>query len=445
MTEGFRILTGSATPQELMRERRRDAEIVNSISRQVNELKYNYRKVVKTPADFGVITNNTVTPEYGTVYMLDGFINMGSVSITVPSAGCSIAGLNGGRDIFGLYSTASNYTMFVNPSDSYAGNLFLTSMSIPILTGSNSKVFDLDNNGNNGAVEFQKINFGGFAPSNGIISMGTLKGYRQGSLVDSGFYFMDDGLEIDEQWSGLIILDSNVIGFSDSGTFIKKGPTGSFTGSFRSNLNFLGVGANSVFTDFADTDFSLDGGFRLDGFRTIADDAIPNIDSASEKVLIRNSFGIRNTNVGGQFTISTPAATVISATNTPVKMAGTTTYVELQHFTQTTNNAFIYNSDTPIEVDLFGSFTLTTGASDTVNIFFRIWDNSAGAYDDDFALRPKMNVTMQLAGLTRAENVGFGGLARLEKNDRVEVWVENTSSTTNITASAGGYARVTER
>lgn len=35
--------------------------------------------------------------------------------------------------------------------------------------------------------------------------------------------------------------------------------------------------------------------------------------------------------------------------------------------------------------------------------------------------------------------------ARLDENDRIEVWVENLSANRNVTAEAGGLVGITER
>lgn len=74
--------------------------------------------VVKTASDLADIDSTRN-------YMIDGVVDMGSQSITVPTGGISISGLNGARDTAKLTSSEDNFTLFVSPDGSYSF-LFLT-------------------------------------------------------------------------------------------------------------------------------------------------------------------------------------------------------------------------------------------------------------------------------------------------------------------------------
>jgi len=70
-------------------------------------------------------------------YFIDGIIDMGSTSISVPNGGLTIQGC--GFGVSKLITSAANATLF---NGSNAGNLFITNMEVEV-TGTGSKVFDL--------------------------------------------------------------------------------------------------------------------------------------------------------------------------------------------------------------------------------------------------------------------------------------------------------------
>lgn len=391
--------------------------------------------IVKSAADLSGTLDSTKH------YMIDGEIDMGNISIEVPEGGLSISGLNGGRDTSVLYSSENNYTMFTSPSGSYSGDFLCKSMTMYV-TGTNSKLFDLDNDNNNGSFEVSGVNFGGFG-SVYCTELGELTSYRQFFINFGGFYNVKDGLTFNGDWSGLVITDSNALG-SDAYTLIKEGTALEFSGSIRSNANFGAtsgsLNSSSVFMDFDEGNILSKGGLSLINFRTSVDDALPNIASSSSYVRFRNCDGIRNTYVGGQWYISSTATTTISTVSVPVKIEGNTTYSDLQWFTQTTDNALIYDGDQLIEIEVKGNLSFTGTNGDVINIYVRQWDDSASSYID---LSETAGSTFNSSG--RAEGVAFNAIGALSNNDRVEIWVENDTAARNVTAQLNGYVVVSER
>jgi hypothetical protein len=309
-------------PQEWIRWFSRLRDIVDSIRVST----YENRVIVKTAADLAGTLDSTK------LYMVDGTIDMGSQSIEVPAGGLSIAGLNGARDPFGLTSSANNYTMFTSPSGGYSGELVMESMTITT-SGTGSKVFDLDNDGNSNAIDITGLNFVN------CTSLGELTAYRQLLLNNIGFISISDGLTFSGAWTGLAVTTSIAINFP-AATLFKEGT--SFTiNNIRSDINFLSVNSSAVLFDFDEANITSKGGLSLNNVRTTATNALPNITGASSYARFRNCSGIENTYVGGQWSISSAAATVISTISVPVKIAGTTSYSDLQWFTQSTNNAFV--------------------------------------------------------------------------------------------------------
>jgi len=369
------------------------------------------------------------------LYLIDGEIDLGTVQIDITGININISGMNGARETAKLYSTEDNYTMFIGSS---AGSVYITELGLSA-NGTGSKLFDITNSGT-AAFEFQNVNFGGFGPNDSVTSMGEVNNYRQGFMSGCGFYFVNDGLTLSGEWGGFVVQDSNAINPSTAMTLFKEGTSLTFDGSVRSNMNFLSVNSGSEFADFREANFLNKGAFSLNNFRTSVTDAVPNIPGSSVYARYRNCDGIKNTYVGAQWTITSTAATVISAISVPVKIAGTTTYSDEQWFDNTTSNACRYIGDQSIEVEVKGNLSFTGTNGDVINIYVRLWDDSASSYVD---LSETAGSTLNASG--RAEGVAFNGIGTMNNNDRIEIWVENESGARNVTAELNGYVIISER
>jgi len=371
-------------------------------------------------------------------YMIDGAVDMGTTPIVVPEGGISLAGLNGARDTSILYSDEDNYTMFVSPDGGYSGGVVLESCTVDV-TGAGSEVFNLDNNGFSSAIDIIGVNFGR-SPVNRLTSLGELTDYRQLLVSGVGFVFCDDGLTLNGGWSGLAAVTSIAVGFLDGATLFKEGTSLTFDGSVRSDMNFLSTGSTSVFMDFDEADVVNDAALTLDGFRTSASNPLPNLPPSSVKARFSGCTGVGNTYVGGQYYISTSATTVIPASNTLTKIAGTTAYDDLYWFSSGGNNAISYDSSVGIEVLAQGVLSFTGSSNKTIAVQIRQWVASTSSY---------INVGQPFVGTIgaggRAENLVFIAKASINQNDRIEVWVENRSDSSNITAEVGGTVIVGER
>lgn len=366
------------------------------------------------------------------LYLLDGVIDMGSTSITVPEGGLSIAGLNGARDISKLVSSEDNYTLFV--TDTYSGNVVMESLSIEV-TGTGSQVFNLDNAENSSALDIVNVNF------NNCTSLGELTDYRQLFMTTCGFIFIGDGLTFNGTWSGgLAITDSIAIGFPASTTLFKEGTSLLFEGSVRSNINFLSVASSSVLFDFQESNIDRDAGFSLDNVRTTADDAVPNISGSSVKARFRECSGIRDTYVGAEWKLTTETATSIPSAGTPYKIAGTTTYSDEQWFSHTTNNSMIYDSSEMIEVKINAVFSFTGTNGDQISVYLYKYDSSSSTYVE---ISESGKFTLNSGG--RAENMSVAGITTLDTNDRIECWVENYSGARSVTLLENSLCIVEER
>lgn len=397
---------------------------------------YNFRVVVHEMTDFGEIINGRVKPSSDILYMLDGEIDTGGVSIEVQAGGFSLAGLSGGRDVMGLFCSEDNYTMFVSPSGGYSGDVVIESCTLTV-TGLNSEIFNLDNDNNSNALNITGINFG-----SGTTSLGTLTDYRQLLFNNVGFIGIKDGLTFAGTWAGITVTTSIAVALPASTTLFKAG-TGFTVGNVSSSINFLSVQPSSILFDFAPSNIVNSASFALDGVRSGADNAVPNTPSSSVKARFRNCLGIRNTYIGGKWTITSAAATTISSAGTFYKLAGTTTYSGLQHFSQTTDNAFVYDGDQEIDVLVDCNIGCSGTANNQVKIKIKQWKDSASAYVD-ISTTPEQTMNGGSLG-TRAENISLSGIATLNKNDRIEIWITNITAPMDVTAIVDSQVFISER
>lgn len=371
------------------------------------------------------------------LYFLDGQIDLGSTSIIVPSTGLSLAGH--GFGISGLISSEDNHTFFVTDGVTYSGDLFLTSLDITC-TGVGSKVFDLDNLENFNACEWNTVNF------LNCTSLGEIKDYRQGLGRNVAWISCKDGLTMTGAWSGgFAIVDSIVVGAPLTGVLFRAGTALVIGGSFRSNINILGLGtAGGYFCDFAPANITLDGGFFLDGVRANgAVNNLPNFPATSTKANIKNCSGIGNTYPGGAFRSTNQETITISTVDTLYQIGNVGDFSEGYWFSKANTNGMQLDSTQDIQVDVGGSMSFSGSTNREIEVQLRKYISATTSYVD---IGPVYLATLNggTAG-TRAENVTFAATTGMSQNDRVEVWVKNVTDSTNITVLAAGQFQVFER
>jgi len=364
-------------------------------------------------------------------YKLDGIIAMGSQTITVPVGGLTIVGR--GNNITGLTTSQASHTLFVDAA-SDAGSLTIAEMDIKV-DGASSKVFDLDNSGAGGIVRIVNCSF------TDCTEIGEFDAYFAALCSDMVWFNADQGMTFSGTWGGGVNTNGFVpINLGATGTAFKEGTALSFGSRFISNANMdLQSGATGF--SFSESNFAHDGDFELlSGSYAGAGTVVTGITRGNTKCKWRDNNGLGNTYVGSRWALTTETATTIGSSNTYVKMAGTTTYADEQWFSNTTDNAFVYDSTNPIEAIIAGTMSVSAGNNNQLQIKVRQWDDSASAYIDIHEHGP---ITMSGAGA--GENISILGYADLDTNDRIEVWIQNLTSATNITMLEGTLISVSER
>lgn len=370
------------------------------------------------------------------LYLVDGVVDMGDTQILVPEGGIVIHGLD--FNISLLTTSEPNHKLFIaDPAGSYAGDVILRDMAIEV-SGAGSQVYDLDNDGNFGAVECTDFNFVN------CTSLGELSNYRQGLWSDFGLIGCTDGLTMSGTWAGgFAILTAILVsaGNAFTGTVLAAGTGLSVNGSIRCDMNALQLDDAGTFSDFAPSNIVNDAEFRMIGLRVNENaNAFPNMPASNVKARYANCVGTPNTYVGGKWSFTAGATTNILAVNTPEKMAGTTTYDDMQWFSNTTDNAFVYDGAGEIDVLFEVIVPASGGTGDEINVILRKWDDSASSYVD---LADSGPITTSLFG--GQASISAKDTTMLSKNDRLEVWIENQSDASDIDTAVGGIAIVSER
>lgn len=371
------------------------------------------------------------------VYFIDGVIDMGTQTIEVPTGGLTLEGH--GYDISVLFSTENSYSMFTSPVGSFSGNLTINNNNLYV-TGTSSKIFDVDNDGNFSALEMNAVNLGDFGVT--TTSLGEITAYRQIRTSNFAAINYADGLTISGDVGGLAFNDSIILSPIAATTFIQEGTSLLISDGMSTNMNALNLTGNMEWCDFDAANFDTGALMSLVNFRTNADDALPNLPVSSIKRLGRDCVGIENTFMGGRWKITTETTTTISTVNTPVKLAGTTTYTNEVWFSNTTSNAFVYDGESPMDFTVSGNLVIDGGANDDLTVTIRKYDDSAAAFVDveEFERR----VSNVIGGLDVAI-FNIDADVSLDTDDRIEIWIENNSDTTNVEALIGSYVKIRQR
>ena len=151
---------------------------------------------------------------------------------------------------------------------------------------------------------------------------------------------------------------------------------------------------------------------------------LQGIDYTNDEARFEGCRGIINTYSAAYYTMTgNSTATVISTTGTPVKVAGTTTNSSItQKFTHTNNRATYAGA-----LSRLGKVTAVVSLNSGNNNQIGVYIAKNGVPIDE----SETYLTTNSGG--RLENGECQTLANVEEGDYFEVWVENNTSTNNVT------------
>lgn len=370
-------------------------------------------------------------PATQATYQLENIFDP-SFTITVPDGGLSFSGTSFDTSGFKL---SGNNVLF---DGSFTGNILFTDIKLSKETGATGNLFDTTSSDEFGAMEFNRVNFGEFDSSDITGTFGNITDFRQLLFAGCGFARYDDGFTLNGPMSGGVTITNSIVLFAQSGSTLFKEGTSLTMDSIRSNLNALSGTNNDNYElfDFDENNIVQDEGFNLEGLRAKpGTNPIPNITAGNRRCYWRNCINIDNTSPGGRWTITTETTTALT-TDTPAKIAGTTTYELLEHFDSngSTNNSLRYISTIPkFFVATFKGTLVSGSAGDVISVRLRHWDDSASTYIE---LAEDLAVTSATgafgAGVILADFT-VSDVLKLDENDRIEVWGENQSDGSDVT------------
>ena len=372
------------------------------------------------------------------VYYIDGIIDMGSQTIEVPSGGLSIIGST--FDVSQLTSSSNSYDMFTSPVGG-SGNLVLKDIGLTA-SGTSSSIFALTDATGFNAIEIEAVNF------NNCTSLGYFDGYRQGLESGTGRFGGTPELEFRNSWVGGYRTDTTIARAMSNFTSLFKAGTGfTFAGRVILGMN-CDLPATGAFCDFAASNIDNDESLQLadcrmtrSGTLDASDTTIyPNIDHTNVKCLWSDNAGLPNTTKYIKGNVTTEVTTTISSTSVYYPLEGTFTIETSSHMDMPSNGEFRLLSGNGT-YQIVGDLVLDAAANDVLDV--RVTKST-----DDGATWPTeiTHIRRQVNSLVGGRDVAFfpiNFIATLQEDDRVRLEVENTTSTSNVTAELDSYFIVT--
>ena len=379
-------------------------------------------------------------------YFLDGVIDMGSTSITVPATGMTILGLS--FDISGLTSSEDNYTMFVSASTggdgNGSGNLLGADYFVSV-TGAGSKVYELYDDTGFNAFEFARINY------INCTSLGDIFDYRQGLEDGTGRFSGSPSLTLHGLWRGGYRITTSIVR-SLAGTMteplFKQGVAFQMQSRFLTDMNVdlptlaplcdftVGAFPNPSTVQVKGAIISRDGAFNANDTNIF-----PNLSASDLPCDWDNNIGIPNTFVGGSLNNTSEVTTVINTQGVAEDLNGTFTAIDLQHFDSPANGRLRHIGINPREFTVNWDFLIDGGANDELELFLIKIDTQA-------------NVTVEYSQIRVINNFQggrdvsyFNGQASviLNQNDFVLWQVANLTDTSDCTLELDSSWSVKER
>jgi len=411
----------------------------NEISLSLNDILKN--RIVVTQDNF--LTTICGAIDSSKEYFLDGIIDIGNNSITVPTTGISIKGYS--FDLSGLISSEDNYTMFISETSLIGSGNFLGSDYMITTDGANSKVYELYDATGFNAFEFTRINY------IDCTNLGDIYDYRQGLESGTGRFSGSPSLTLHGLWRGGYRITTSIVR-SLAGTMteplFKAGTLFQMNSRFLTDIN-IDLPTLAPFCDFQIANFpnpstvQVQGAiFSRDGVFDATDSNIfTNLNAADLPCSFKGNIGINNTFVGGEINNTSELSTTIITQGSAVDLNGTFSATDLQHFDSPANGRLRHTGINPREFIVNWDFLIDGKSNDNYEIFLIKIDSLA-------------NVTVEAAQVRTVNNFQGGrdvGIwsgqtsVVLNQNDLVFWQVANLLDTDNCTLELDSSWSIKER
>lgn len=395
--------------------------------------------------DNRIIVNqeNFLTTICGTIdstknYFLDGIVDIGANQIEVPSTGLTITGYS--FDLSALVKTTGSNAIFTSPVGG-SGNLLLENLYLQA-SGTGCSVFALTDATGFSAWEFNKINF------IACTSLGYFDSYRQGLEVGTGRFGGTPTLEFRGNAVGGARISTSIVRNVSSltGPLFKAGTGYVINGRFITDMN-ADLGTTASLLDFAPSNVANDESLIITGAYMARNGNIdptdttitPNITASDTQCLWTDNTGLENTYKFAQQSITTEAATTVSAIEVYYPLAGTFTLGDVSHFDSPANGQIRCLSGNDV-YRISGNFVLDSGQNNLIGLRVIKSTDGGSTFTDEINHIERVINNQQGGRDVAYFQIDF--LARLADGDIIRVEVENYTATQDITAELDSYLTV---
>jgi hypothetical protein len=357
--------------------------------------------LVKSAADLPAPVGGIITLVAGTLYEINGTITLAS---KIDLNGCKIFGEDGVNDKL-LYIGAAELFTGAN-----TGSVVCLTLTAPA-----GNLFNINAGGAIKNLLMQNCNVVG------CNSLGTIQNVGgKVFFLDVVYFANTNGITF--QNDSTVGLYSNFWDISNHNTYEN------FTGKF-SMIQVLGGGRNVSSTNTAT-------GLNISGITSIMNGSLKMLLYEGTGTYVTGTFndnwevesiGIptqKDDEATGNCYITTTAPTIFSATNTSVKVLGTTVSNTLFRVTAPVNNRLTYTGRKVQSFKIDCALTASSTGSNQVYSFF-IAKNGV--------ILPESEQEVKVANNTDQQSVVVMCTTNLNPGDYLELWAENNTSTNNLT------------
>jgi len=399
---------------------------------------YDTIKVVQTLENFPEPVGNEITLEDNTIYFIDN-PKLDILQYTlVFNQRSQINGF--GQNVSGITSTVAGTALNKKVNFKSGKNLFMNDLEL-YFEANHQRMWECIGDGTvteGESFELNRFNIINVQAAGHGCELGYIKDIRQGFIGTFSCFNVENGFICAGAWGGgfritdtIFILSSGVFFGSDASDPV------TFQRRFASNAN-LTVPLGSIGYDFPQTSFPNDGQYQLQNGNSRGDGTLVTLwsglhPSTYPESNFKDNTGIINSFPGVEWISTSDNIVTISTQNVWYKVPILSATVKDATWVNYANGEVTYDSDNVLDASVITRISAVGKSNDIVEI--KLVKEDALAVQTDLIVA---TITIQgSAAQGRAENVTIPTTAMITKDDKLSVWVRNTSGTSDVTILEG--------
>lgn len=366
---------------------------------------------VYSKQDLPEAVNNVITLEdYATYYFLNDIDLLGDRIV----CGVNNTILGTSSENASITSTGLSASEFLIYSDYTLPIRHITIKDVTKAVGINTS----DSGAQPIALDWTGVNFSGCTTN---LECGYVDNFifSKGAILGGGTIIFDSTV-------GTIGIDNSLfVGDGSDESLIDIQSTATITRRFRTIYSsFVAYGSTKAITVDASATIPVEG-YILDTVNFSGGGTYTSgVQFTDNKTRFVNVKGVENTaEIGNYYMLNNATTTTISQTETPVKVAGTTTANAINQKFSHTDNRLTYTGSLIRDFEVLANASFTSGNNQVIGLYV--------AKNGTVIASSEMYATTSGSG--RAESINCQTIVELVENDYVEVWIENETSASNIT------------